>query len=139
MPARPELVASSRFTVAGPVRSVEYRVSDGATQLRVEHHDLPRLAGLFIGDDALLDRAAGDLVADEGGVDPRVAGASVNGYSAREVSYRLGEGAGVAGDALLVLVGRRVYVLATLYPDEVAGAAASRRFLRSFQVWEPGP
>ena len=137
MPERPDQIAHSRFTMAGPVRTVEYSVRRGETELRVEHHDLPRLAEMLISDAALLDRAASDLVADEGGVDPRVVRASVRGHPAREVSFRIGERAGLACEALLVLVGRRVYVLVSLHPQEAADVAASERFLGSFQVWEP--
>ena len=62
---------------------------------------------------------------------------SRQGYPAREVSFRVRAEQGLAGDALLVLVGRRLYVLVTLGPQAEREASALDRFFRSFEVWTP--
>jgi hypothetical protein len=61
---------------------------------------------------------------------------SVQGYPAREVSFRVPAEQDLAGDALLVLVGRRLYVVVALGPQAERDASARDRFFRSFEVWE---
>jgi hypothetical protein len=103
----------------------------------VEHHDLPWLAEFLLSGDALLKRAKDGLVSEEHGLELSSAAVSVQGYPAREVSFRVRAEEDLAGDALLVLVGRRLYVLVTLGPKAQRDASALERFFRSFEVWEP--
>jgi hypothetical protein len=60
---------------------------------------------------------------------------SVQGYPAREVSFWVRAEQNLAGDALLVLVGSRLYVLVALGPQAERDASARDRFFRSFEVW----
>jgi hypothetical protein len=137
LPGSPEEIRDTRATLGGTVRWTEYRARRGATELRVEHHDLPWLATLLLSGDALLKRAKNGLVEEEHGLELSSAGVSVQGYPAREVSFRVRAEQDLTGDALLVLVGRRLYVLVSLGPRAQRDASALDRFFRSFEVWEP--
>ena len=122
------------------LKNSEYQktlVRRGATELRVEHHDLPWLATFLLSSRAILERAKNGLVSEEHGLELSSAGVSAQGYPAREVSFRVPAEQDLAGDALLVLVGRRLYVLVTLGPQAQRDASALDRFFRSFEVWEP--
>jgi hypothetical protein len=137
LPGSPEEIRGTRATLGGTVHRSEYRARRGATEFRVEHHDLPWLATFLLSSDALLKRAKNGLVAEEHGLELSSALVSVRGYPAREVSFRVRAEQGLAGDGLFVLVGRRLYVLVTLGPQAEHDASALDRFFRSFEVWKP--
>ena len=137
LPGSPEEIRDTRATLGGTVRRTEYLARRGATELRVEHHDLPWLATFLLTSDALLERSKNGLVSEEHGLELSSAGVLVQGYPAREVSFRVPAGQDLAGDALLVLVGRRLYVLVSLGPQAQRDATTLDRFFRSFEVWEP--
>jgi hypothetical protein len=64
LPESPEEVRDTRATLGGSVRWAEYRARHAATELRVEHHDLPWLAKFLLSGDALLKRAKNGLVSE---------------------------------------------------------------------------
>jgi hypothetical protein len=137
LPASPEEVRGRRATLGGSVHWTEYRAQAGATGFRVEHHDLPWLAKFLLSAPALLNRATDGLVEEEDGQELSRAAVSVQGYPAREVSFRVRAEQELAGDGLLVLVGGRLYVVVALGPQAERDAATLDRFFRSFEVWEP--
>jgi len=137
LPGIPEETRDRRATLGGAVHWSEYRARRGATEFRVEHHDLPWLAQFLLSTDALLRRAKDGLVEEEHGHELNSAVTSVQGYLAREVSFQVRAEQDLAGDALLVLVGRRLYVVVALGPQAERDASALDRFFRSFEVWEP--
>lgn len=137
LPGSPEEVRGRRTTLGGAVHWAEYRAQDGATEFRVEHHDLPWLAKFLLSTQALLKRATDGLVEEENGQELSSAAASVQGYPAREVSFRVRAEQELAGDGLLVLVGGRLYVVVALGPQAERDAASLDRFFASFEVWEP--
>ncbi len=138
LPGSPEEIRDTRATLGGIVHRSEYRARRGATEFRVEHHDLPWLAQVLLSDQALLKRAKNGLVSEEHGLELSSAVVSVQGYPAREVSFRVRAEQDLAGDGLFVLVGRRLYVLVTLGPQAERDASALDRFFGSFEVWKPG-
>jgi hypothetical protein len=137
-PGPPRYSSTSHATFAGPVRSAEYLVEAGPVELRVEIHDVPALAGLVLSDAALLRRAEGDLLGEEGAVEHRDEATQHQGYPAREVSYRLDPSDGRDGRALLVLVARRLYIAAALHPPGAGADPVLERFFASFEVWGAG-
>ena len=137
LPGSPEEIRDTRATLGGGVHWTEYRTVRDATELRVEHHDLPWLAKFLLSRDALLKRAKHDLVAEEHGLELSSAVASVQGYPAREVSFQVRADPDLAGDAIFVLVGRRLYVLVVLGPQAERDASVLDRFFASFEIWEP--
>jgi hypothetical protein len=139
LPGSPEEIRGTRATLGGAVHWTEYRARRGATEFRVEHHDLPWLAKFLLSTDALLKRAKNGLVSEENGHELSSAVASVQGYPAREVSFRVRAEEDLAGDALFVLVDGRLYLLAALGPQAKRDASALDRFFRSFEVWKSRP
>ena len=137
LPGHPEEIRDTRATLGGIVHWSEYRAKRGATELRVEHHDLPWLAKLLLSSDALLKRAKNGLVSEENGHELSSSVVSLQGHPAREVSFRVPAEPDLSGDALLVLVGSRLYVVVALGPQAERDDSARERFLRSFEVWEP--
>ena len=137
LPGSPEEIRDTRATLGGIVHWSEYLAKRGATEFRVEHHDLPWLATFLLSTDGLLKRAKDGLVEEEHGHELSGAPVSVQGYPAREVSFRVQAEQDLAGDALLVLVGRRLYVLVALGPQAERDASALDRYFRSFEIWEP--
>jgi hypothetical protein len=137
LPANPEEIHGTRTTLGGIVRWSEYPARRGATEFRVEHHDLPWLAKLLLSSDGLLKRATNGLVEEEDGVELSSAALSVQDYPARKVSFRVPGDQDLAGDGLLVLVGGRLYVLVALGPQAERDASARDGFFRSFEVWKP--
>jgi hypothetical protein len=137
LPESPEEIPDTRITLGGTVRWTEYRAGLGATEFRVEHHDLPWLAKFLLSGDSLLKRAKNGLVEEEHGHELSSAVVSVQGYPACEVSFRVLAEQDLGGDALLVLVGSRLYVVVALGPQVERDDSARERFFRSFEVWEP--
>jgi hypothetical protein len=136
MPGPPKQRSSSRLSLAGRIRSAEYLVEHGAAELRVEHHDLPAIARFLVSSAALLKRAQQTLVADEDARELHSVEASLHGYPARRVSFRVRGEKRLQGDALLALVGSRLYILEALQPPASAGARWLDPFFQSFRVWE---
>lgn len=137
LPESPEEVRNTRVTLGGIVYWSEYLTRRDATEFRVEHHDLPWLATFLLSGDALVKRAKDGLVEEENGHELSGAVVSVQGYPAREVSFRVPAEQDLDGDALLVLVESRLYVVVALGPQAERDASERERFLRSFEVWEP--
>jgi hypothetical protein len=132
--------SSSRATLAGRVRTQEWRVEADGVELRVERHELPALASWLLPARALLERAQRDLVADEGGTLLRARESVFAGHAARELHYRVSAQGGRSGRALLVLVDARLWLVAALYTAEPAAAQQVERFFASFALTEPaGP
>jgi hypothetical protein len=137
LPEPPSEQTSARFTLGGRVHSAVYRVHLARAELRVEHHDMPRAALWLFSPDWMLDRALDDFLADEEGSDILAEAATRQGYPARELSYRtVDDGEPREGRALLVLVDRRLYVLASLRSPAISEAWLEP-FFRSFQVAVP--
>jgi hypothetical protein len=137
LPGSPEEIRGRRATLGGFVHWAEYIAKRGATEFRVEYHDLPWLATFLLSTDGLLDRARDGLVSEEHGHELSSGVASVQGHPAREVSFRIPAEQDLSGDALLVLVGERLYVVVAMGPQTQRDVSALDVFFRSFEVWEP--
>lgn len=135
LPGPPRISRTVQRTFAGSIDSVEYLVELGALELRVEHHDVPVVASLFVSERGLLERAQHDLVDGEG-AQALGAGEELHrdGQLVREVRYRLAPDDGRDGRARFLLVERRLYVLAALHPPDRRGDPALERFFDSFAV-----
>lgn len=132
LPGTPSETSEQHATLAGRVSSRAYAGRDGEAEYRVEVHRIPRVARFLLSEAALLERARDDLVEAEGGELLASATESVAGRPGSAVAYRAAEGR--RGAARLVLVGRRLYVLAVLWP--AAGPRADlARFFGSFEAW----
>lgn len=128
LPGSPAESRTSHWTALGPVHVRAWESVHGEGSLRIEAHQLPRLARSLLSDDALLRRAAGGLVEDVGGSERENLAARVSGWPARSVRWSAGERGGAAR---LVLSERRLYVLIAEQTDP----AAAERFFASLEIW----
>jgi hypothetical protein len=131
LPQAPVEARSSSLTAAGRVRTSEFTSRDGAAEFRIEVHELPALATWLQSEASLLARAERDFAADEGARDLVSRARPRAGHPGRHLAYTAGDGR--AGRAWLVLVDRRLYLLAALEPS--ARAEQAERFFVSFETW----
>ncbi|MCH7680623.1 hypothetical protein IID10_14870, partial [candidate division KSB1 bacterium] len=110
--------------------------------LRIETHDMPRLARWVMSPLDLLKRASRGLLDDDGGEVVGTRKFEVQNHPAWEVSYWIADSpeddfaaTGAIGLARFVLVADRVYLLSTVHRSGRAPEAAITRFLDSFQFW----
>ena len=119
----------THWTLAGRVHSKTWETR-GADDYWVSVHRLPVLARTFISEEGLVARAGEAMVADRGGMELSAAPARLAGHPARALTWRSRDGR--AGNARLVLVEDRLFVLATLRSSE---GGELERFFGSFEVW----
>jgi hypothetical protein len=134
-PEAPRYEEKRESTLLGELRTRSWEVERGALRLRIERHDLPALATLTLGDEALLARAAGELLADLRARAAWDEPARLRTHPGRHLRYEPGERPGETEDAWLYLLGRRLYVIFAR-----GGAPATRasalRFASSVELFE---
>jgi hypothetical protein len=86
-------------------------VERGALRLAVERHDVPALAPWTLGEDALLERAARELLADAAARSAEAERVQLRGHPGRHLRYEPGKRPGETEDAWLYLLGSRLYVI----------------------------
>lgn len=121
--------AETHWTLAGRVHSRIWETR-GAGEYWVSVYRLPVLARTFVSEEGLLVRAGRDLAEDQGGTDVSGSPARLVGHPARALTWRSRDGR--TGEARLVLVGDRLFVLAAVRSDAGAGLEP---FFGSFEVW----
>lgn len=134
-PAAPEHDGRARDSWAGPVREGNYELEQDGVWLRVEFHDIPRIATLVMSPRSILDRASDSLIEDVAAQAPEVEPTSLRGHPGVVVRYQPTRHPGSVEEARLYLVGTRLYVAFARAPRQAAESAEA--FLASFDVWEP--
>ncbi len=135
MPAEPQVRSSSRLTPGGRVRTTEYLVERGALQYWVEHHDIPRLGSAMLTDGAILSRAKRDFLDDVGGCERGSTTWKLRDHPVREVVFELLDKPHQVGKALFTLVGRRLYLVATIYDRQDPFGERLERMIGTLEVW----
>jgi len=142
LPDQPRQSHWTRNTWGGEVESAEFGVETDDVRLRIETHDMPRIARWVMSPLDLLKRASRGLMDDDGGEVVGTRKFEVQNHPAWEVSYRIADSpeddfaeTGAIGLARFVLVADRVYLLSTVHRSGRAPEAAITRFLDSFQFW----
>ncbi len=142
LPDEPRQLRWTRATWGGEVESAEFGVETEDIRLRIETHDMPRIARWVMSPTDLLKRASRGLLDDDGGEVVGTRTLQMQNHPAWEVSYLItasreldGAATGALGLARFVLVADRVYLLSTLHRSGRASEAAITRFLDSFQFW----
>ena len=110
-PEAPLFAERREATLLGMLRTRSWEVERGTLRLRVERHDLPALASATLGGEALLERAARELLVDAGARAVQAAPARLRAHPGRHLRYEPGERPGEIEDAWLYLLGRRLYVI----------------------------
>jgi hypothetical protein len=134
-PGTPLYDEAHQTTLLGALRTRGWEVERGALLTRVARHDVPALGLLVLGAEALLERAARDLLEDTRAREPRADPASYRGYPGRHLRYEPGDRPGEVEDAWLYLLDRRLYVIFARSGDPQTAAAAAR-FAASVELLE---
>jgi hypothetical protein len=108
------------------LRTRSWEVERESLRLRIERHDLPALATIALADEALLERAARELLAEEGSRATRDEPAGLRSHPGRHLRYEPGDRPGETEDAWLYLLGRRLYVIFARGAAPATRAAALR-------------
>ena len=132
-PEAPRYEEKQQTTLLGVLRTRSWEVERGALRLRVERHDVPALATVALGDEALLERAARELLADADARAAHSEPARLGTLAGRHLRYQPGLRPGETEDAWLYLQGRRLYVI--FARGGTAGArATAARFAASVEI-----
>ena len=135
MPEPPQVHSSSRLTPGGRVDTTEYLVERGEFEYWVEHHDIPRVGSALLTDGAILRRAKGDFLEDVGGREQSFIKRVLWDHPARELVFDLLGKPHLVGRALLTLVGRRLYLVATIHDRTDPQAGRFERMIDTLRVW----
>lgn len=143
LPGEPTHVTEQSDSEAGPVEARAWTVETPGLALRVEHHDLPRLAVMLLTRHRLLTTSATRLVEDRRGDEVQREDWSLDGYPGLRVLYTRSDHGGAREEARLVLVERRLFIAIARVgagsAEAAAAEAAVRRFFESWSVWPPAP
>jgi len=134
-PEAPHYEEKRESTLLGVLRTRSWEFERGALRLRVERHDVPALATVALGDEALLERAARELLADLGARAARAEPARLRAHPGRHLRYEPGDRPGETEDAWLYLLGRRLYVIFARGRTPSTRATAAR-FAASVEILE---
>ena len=134
-PEAPRYEEKQETTLLGMLRTRSWEVERGALRLRVERHDVPALATVALGDEALLERAARELLADADARAAQTEPARLGTVAGRHLRYAPGERPGETEDAWLYLLGRRLYVIFARGGTPSTRATAAR-FAASVEILE---
>jgi hypothetical protein len=134
-PEAPRYEEKRESTLAGVLRTRSWEVERGALRLRVERHDVPALATVTLGADALLERAARELLAELRAQAPRNEPVRLRTHPGRHLRYEPGDRPGETEDAWLYLLGHRLYVIFARGAAPTSRAAALH-FARSVELLE---
>lgn len=137
-PGEPVAARGARDTWAGRMEEGSFELEEAGVRLRVEFHDVPRLATLLLAPGVILDLAKRGVLDDRRARDVAVEPLSLRGHPGLALRYEAEERPGPIEEARLFLVGSRLYV--TFARAESPGEApdAVSRFLSSFDAWEQG-
>ncbi len=136
-PDTPVQESSGRSTWAGRMEAGSYELEGGGLRLRVEFHDVPKMAAAILPPQVLLDLAKDSLVEDVRASDVESAPVTLHAHPGVSLRYRHGDHPGVIEEARIFLVGARLYVTFARADEPGEKEALASRFLASFDAWEP--
>jgi hypothetical protein len=125
-------LAGSKFSITS--NDVQHTAFVGDTEFAVEIHDIPRVAKFLLSSDYILERAVRGMLDDIGGREVDSVEASLQGEPAREVRFEIPDQK-LAGKLLLVLAGRRLYLVTVQHPESIEPPSAIEPFFESFSFW----
>ncbi len=135
LPAPPVQTSGVFKTRAGSVPEVGVETETADLVVKVEHHDLPRLACLLLPGERILAFAASGLLDDRHGRLESQESTVFQGHPGRTLRYVRTDLADREEQARLVLVGHRLYIaLARAQGSDAREPIA--RFFDSLEIWE---
>jgi hypothetical protein len=125
-------LAGSKFSITD--NDVRHTVFSEGVEFAVETHDIPRVADFLLTSHYILERSAEGMLEDIGAREVDSVDASVQGVQAREVAFEIPDRA-FTGRLLLVLAGRRLYLVSVRYPRSIDPPDVIEPFFESFSFW----
>jgi hypothetical protein len=135
LPERPPVVREligSKFSITD--NNVRHTVFAEGAEFAVEIHDIPRVAELLLTSQYVLERSVKGMFEDIGAREVDSAEISIQGQPAREVAFDIPDRA-FTGRLLLVLAGRRLYLVSVRHPLSIDPPGAIAPFFESFSFW----
>lgn len=136
-PAEPMHETSGRDTWAGRMEEGSYDLAGEGLRLRVEFHDVPRMASAVLPPALILDLAKDGVLSDTAAGGARVERVWLRGHPGLALRYAPGERPQSTEEARLFLVGSRLYVAFARADEPGDREQVAARFLASFDAWEP--
>jgi hypothetical protein len=138
LPATPSRDDGANPSEVGPVEQRAWKVSASGVELRVEHHDLPRLGVWLLPDSRILGTAVDRMLADRHGRELSREPYTFEDHPGLHVRYLRTDLGDAAEEARFVLVGSRLYIaFARTAADADADAPEQvARFFATLVVWQ---
>jgi hypothetical protein len=136
LPAPPRATSGVFKTRAASVPEVGVETETADLVLKVEHHDLPRLACLLLPDQRILEFATSGLLDDRHGRLESEQRTFFQGHSGRMLRYARTDLGDRPEEARLVLVGQRLYIALARADGASDAREQIARFFDSFEFWE---
>lgn len=138
MPTQPVVSETKQKSFIGTITNHIFTAESGADIFTVDYSDIPRFALDFAGAETVYEHAQGALLKKTFGKARSFTDVTVAGTKGKRLVYDTPQASGQAkmrGDALLLLVGTRLYVIDGVVPGSEADAKA-QRFLSSVEISE---
>jgi hypothetical protein len=125
-------LTGSKFSITD--NDVRHTVFAEGAEFAVEIHDIPRVAEFMLTSRYVLERSAKGMLEDIGARAVDSVDVSVQGQPAREVAFEIPD-QDFTGRLLLVLAGRRLYLVSVRHPQAIEPSGAIASFFESFSFW----
>ena len=136
MPGQPAKTETHQKSFVGTVTNHIFTAESGKDTFTLDYSDIPHFALEFAGSDTIYEHAKGALLKQTFGKATSYADVTVSGTKGKRLIYDTPPVPGhpeMRGDAILVLVGTRLYVIDGVVPEAEADAK-SQRFLSSLAI-----
>ena len=135
MPGQPVMTETKQKSFIGTVTNHIFTAESGRDTFTVDYSDIPHFALHFAGADTIYEHAKGALLKRTFGKPASYTDVTISGAKGKRLVYDTPPVEGhpeMRGDAILVLVGTRLYVIDRVVTE--AEAAKSERFLSSAEI-----
>jgi hypothetical protein len=136
MPGQPVQTETQQKSFVGTVTNHIFTAESGKDHFTVDYSDIPHVALHFAGPDTIYEHAKGALLKQTFGKSTSYTDVTVGGAKGKKLVYDTPPVQGhpeMRGDAILVLVGARLYVIDGVVPETEADAK-SEQLLSSLQI-----
>lgn len=136
MPVQPVKTETHQKSFVGTVTNHIFTAESGKDTFTVDYSDIPHFALHFAGPDTIYEHAKGALLKKTFGKPTSYTDVTVAGEKGKRLVYDTPPVTGfpeMRGDAILVLVGNRLYVIDGVVPEAQADAKA-KSFLSSVEI-----
>jgi hypothetical protein len=127
-----EEMSGSKFSITD--NDVRHTVFAEGAEFAVEIHDIPRISKLLLTSHYVLQRSVEGMLEDIGAREVDSVETSLHGQPAREVAFENPDRA-FTGRVLLVLAGRRLYLVSVRHPRSIDPPDGIAPFFESFSFW----